>query len=89
MMRIVTNPKRFPRREEDRRIAEFLKAIQDELMPDHANEIVAINLETGEYTLGTKAIDVALEFKKRWPSAFAHLARVDGGPVFKFHGLSR
>ncbi|HLQ44485.1 MAG TPA: hypothetical protein VK137_07145 [Planctomycetaceae bacterium] len=87
MPKTVTLPKRFPRREEDRRIAQFLKAIQEELMPEHANEVVAINLETGEYTLGEDDLAAWLAFKKRFPKVFCHLVRVDGGPVAKFHGF--
>ena len=89
MRKTVTLPKRFPRREEDRRIAEFLKAIQDELLPEHADEIVAINLETGEYVLGEGTLEAMLAFRKRFPNSFGHMVRVDGGPVAKFHGMSR
>ncbi len=88
MRKTVVLPKRFPRREEDRRIAEFLKAIQEELLPEHAAEVVAINLETGEYALGADDLAALLAFKKRFPKTFCHMVRVDGGPVAKFHGLA-
>lgn len=78
----------MPRRERDRRSELFLAEIQRELMPAHAHEIVAINLETGEYELGTDGLDAAMKFRARWPGQLSYLVRVDGGPVAKFYGFN-
>jgi hypothetical protein len=55
-------------------------------MPKHASEIVAINVETGEYVLA-RTLDAVYEaFQERWPEQISYVVRVDGGPVVKFHG---
>ena len=54
---------------------------------EHASEIVAINVETGEYILGRTVSEVLVAFRKRWPKQLAYFIRVDGGPVAKFHGM--
>ncbi|MEK6259309.1 MAG: hypothetical protein AABP62_11895 [Planctomycetota bacterium] len=80
-------PKLLPRREADRRMDQVLAEIQRELMPDHALDVVAINLETGEYERGRDDLDAALKFRARWPGQMSYLVRVDGGPVAKFYGI--
>ena len=87
MTTTIKLPKLLPRREADRRIEQFLAEIQRELMPDHAHDVVAINLETGEYVLGTEGLDAVMKFRARWPGQLSYLVRVDGGPVAKFHGM--
>lgn len=66
----------------------FLKAIQQELMPEHADAVVAINLETGEYVLGSTPDEADQAFRARWPHTLMFRCRVDGGPVAKFHGAA-
>lgn len=80
-------PRQLPRREFERRAEQILREIQKTLLPDHASEIVAINVETGEYTLGRTAREAQEAFRARWPNQLAYRVRVDGGPVFKFHGM--
>jgi hypothetical protein len=70
----------------DRRADQFLKEIQKTLMPDHASEYVAINLETGEYTLGRTTHEAVVAYRSRWRDQLLHLCRVDGGPAYKFYG---
>ena len=79
-------PKLMPRRDADRQVEQILSAIQSELMPDDAFDILAINLETGEYERGRDDLDAALKFRARWPGQMSYLVRVDGGPVAKFYG---
>lgn len=74
------------RSEFDRRADRFLAAIQKELMPEHADEILVINMETGEYVLGADLYDATEEAENRWPDVLFFRCRVDGGPVVKFHG---
>ena len=69
------------------RESEFLRKIQDELMPDHAMEFLAINLETGEYALAKLPHQASTAFLERWPDAPMFLCRVDGGPAAKFYGM--
>ena len=80
-------PRRLPRREFERRANDILKDLQKVLLPDHASEILAINVETGEYTLGRTTIEARKAFRERWPDQIAFLVRVDGSPVTKFHGM--
>lgn len=87
MKKTITLPRLLPGKEFTRRGMEFLTAIQKELMPEHASKIVAINVETGEYTLGEDITAAALAFRKRWPNEISFGIRVDGGPVVKFHGM--
>jgi hypothetical protein len=58
MARISLKKPRLSRSELNRRADEFLERIQPELMPKHASDYVAINLETGEYVLGSTPQDV-------------------------------
>jgi hypothetical protein len=76
----------IPRSEFNRRADRFLAAIQKDLMPEHADEFLAINMETGEYVLAADFDQAAAEFEKRWPDVLIFGCRVDGGPVVKFHG---
>lgn len=63
-----------------------LNKIQDALMPEHAKEYLAINLETGEYVLGQSSQDVSRAFWARWPDKAYFKCRVDGGPAVRFRG---
>jgi hypothetical protein len=73
-------------REFDRRADRILHDIQVSLLPEHASEIVAINVETGEYVIGANLDAVDEAFERRWPGQLSYVVRVDGGPVIKFHG---
>lgn len=64
----------------------FLKVIQDELLPEHAREAVAINMDTGEYVLGKTASQATRAFDERWPNVMSYVCRVDGGAAGKHHG---
>ena len=70
-----------------RRAEEYLKEFQKTLLPEHANEIIAINVAKGEYVLAPTAHEAFLAFLKRWPNDLAYRCRVDGGPSVKFHGM--
>ena len=74
------------RREFERRTAAILAKLQHGLMPEHASEVIAINVETGEYLLASSSGEAWQEFRKRWPGTLGYVCRVDGGPVVKFHG---
>jgi hypothetical protein len=55
-------------------------------MPEHAAEIVAINMVTGEYVLGRTSGEASDAYRARWPDILMFMCRVDGGPATKFHG---
>jgi hypothetical protein len=76
----------LPRADFNRRADAFLKKIQEKLMPEHADELIAINMETGEYVLSKAREEVISAFLARWPDTLMFLCRVDGGPSTKFHG---
>jgi hypothetical protein len=75
-----------PGREFERRAKETLQRIQRDLLPKHASDVVAINVETGEYELGSGPLEAQTAFSRRWPGQICFLVRGDGGPVNKFHG---
>ncbi len=74
------------RGEFNRRADSFLARIQKDLLPEHAHEILAINMETGEFVLGATAEEASEKFDKLWADVLMFKCRVDGGPVAKFHG---
>ncbi len=74
------------RGEFNRRADRFLTQIQKGLLPEHADQILAINMETGEYVLGATAEEASEQFDHRWPDVLMFKCRVDGGPIAKFHG---
>jgi hypothetical protein len=76
--RIPILPKDF-----DRKAEAILARIQPELLPDRAEEIVAINVTTGEYVVAKAKKDAQRAFRERWPGEIAFLVRADGGPVAK------
>jgi hypothetical protein len=80
-------PRMPPRREFQQRARQILQELQKTLMPDHAPEIIAINVETGEYVLGRAMHEAITAFRARWPDQISYLVRVDGGPVTRFHGM--
>jgi hypothetical protein len=86
MRRRVEYPPPTSHREFDRRADHILHELQKTLMPKHASEIVAINVETGEYVLASTLDAVYEAFQERWPEQISYVVRVDGGPVVKFHG---
>jgi hypothetical protein len=77
---------RLPGHEFERRAREILGRIQKDLLPDHAADIVAINVETGEYELGPGPLEAQTAFSKRWAGQVCYLVRGDGGPINRFHG---
>jgi hypothetical protein len=79
-------PPQMSMREFDRRADQILKELQKTLLPEHASDILAINVETGEYVMAPTANEVYEEFERRWPQQLSFVVRVDGGPVTKFHG---
>jgi hypothetical protein len=74
-------------REFNRRAAEILAKLQEKLLPEHASEVIGINVDTGEYVLGFDSEQAWIKFRRRWPENLGYYIRVDGGPVVKFHGM--
>jgi hypothetical protein len=86
MKKVLTD--QMPSMREFRRRAAALSAeLQKALMPEHASEVIAVNVDTGEYLLAPSGSEAWRKFRKRWPGKLGHVCRVDGGPVVKFHGM--
>jgi hypothetical protein len=85
MKKVVADP--MPSmREFERRAEAFRDELQKALLPEHAAEVLAINVDTGEYLLAPTRREAWQAFRKRWPGTLSYICRVDGGPVVKFHG---
>lgn len=84
MTSIVERPQSWT--EFDRKGDAILKRLQDVLLCGHADEIIAIDVDTGDYCLGTTSREALAAFRKSHPDRVAWMARVDGGPVVKYHG---
>ena len=69
-----------------RRAKLILQEAQKTLLPDRAKEIVAINVEAGDYVVAATKNEAYDAFHHRWPDQFSYVVRADGGPVTKFHG---
>lgn len=72
-------------KEFNRRSDELLREFQKTLLPEHADEVIAIDVEGGEYVLGTTANEAFQKFLKEFPGKLMCLVRVDGGAVVKYH----
>jgi len=86
MRKQVHYPPQMSMREFERRADQILTEVQKTLLPDHASDILAINVETGEYVLAATNDEAWEAFHQRWPDQLAFVVRVDGGPTVKFHG---
>jgi len=69
-----------------KRAAHVLAELQESLLPDHASDVIGINVDTGEYVLASDSEQAWQAFRKRWPGTLGYVTRVDGGPVVKFYG---
>jgi hypothetical protein len=70
-----------------KRAKQILAELQKTLLPEHASDVIAINVDTGEYILAQSSHEAWQAFRKRWPGTLGFVIRVDGGPVVKFHGI--
>ena len=66
------------------RAQELLRGFQKDLLPERAQEFIAINVGKGEYVLGKTPHEAFLAFEERWPHDLAYRCRADGGPSVKF-----
>ena len=76
-------------RDFEKRAKQILAELQKTLLPEHASEVIGINVDTGEYVLAHDSHEVWQAFRKRWPGTLVYMIRVDGGPVMKFHGIAK
>jgi len=67
----------------DKKAKAILARIQPELLPDKADQIVSINVTTGEYVLADTLREATRKFRERWPDELFYQVRADGGPVEK------
>jgi hypothetical protein len=73
-------------REFEKRAQQTLTELQETLLPEHASDVIGINVDTGEYVLAHTSAEAWQAFRARWPGTLGYVIRVDGGPVAKFHG---
>ena len=69
-----------------KRAQQILATLQKTLLPEHASEVIGINVDTGEFVLAHTSEEAWKAFRERWPGTLGYVIRVDGGPVAKFHG---
>ena len=86
-MKNMFTPTTGSKREFEKRADQILAELQKTLLPEHASEVIAINVDTGEYVLAQDSGEASKEFRKRWPGTLSYIVRVDGGPVVKFYGM--
>jgi hypothetical protein len=87
MAKIAQKHPPLSRAEFIRRAQEYLREFQKALLPEHAQEFIAINVAKGEYVLGKTPHEAFTAFEERWPNDLMFRCRVDGGPSVKFHGM--
>jgi hypothetical protein len=73
-------------RDFDKRADGILAELQKTLLPEHASDVIGINVDTGEYVLAHTSAEAWQAFREQWPGTLGYVVRVDGGPVAKFHG---
>jgi hypothetical protein len=56
------------------------ETIKDKLEPEHKGEIVAIEVETGDYFLGRRVIEATDKAREKYPDKVFYVARI-GFPV--------
>jgi len=65
------------------------KAIESELLPEHEGEVVAIDVESGDYFLGKTGIEATDKAKKRHPDKIFYLVRIGAPAYVSFKGLAK
>ena len=85
MKKVLTTPT-ASLRDFHKRAQRILVELQKTLLPEHASDVIGINVDTGEYVLAHTSADAWHAFRERWPGTLGFVIRVDGGPVVKFHG---
>lgn len=61
----------------------LLETIQQQLLPEDYDSVLAINTETGEFVLGADYGDAYRKFRERFPNAGRYICRVDGSPALR------
>ena len=85
MKKVLTVPT-ASMRDFEKRADQLLAELQKTLLPEHASDVIGINVDTGEYVLAHDSEEAWQAFRKRWPGTLGYVVRVDGGPVTKFYG---
>ena len=65
----------------------ILRAIEDELLPEHRGEAVAIDVDSGDYFLGETGIEATDKARRKYPDKIFYLARVGARAYVSFKGL--
>ena len=60
------------------------KTLKEELERDHRGEIVAIEVDTGDYFLGERGIEAIRKAREKYPNAVFYLVKIGFPAVHKF-----
>lgn len=78
---------------DSRGMAEKAKAIyekiKDRLEAEHMGEVVAIDVESGDYFLGETGLEAARQAKARYPKRIPYLIRIGRPAYISFRRLER
>jgi hypothetical protein len=85
MKKALTNPT-GSMRDFEKHAQRILVELQKTLLPEHASDVIGLNVDTGEFVLASTGEEAWQAFRQRWPGSLGYVIRVDGGPVAKFHG---
>ena len=85
----MTHIRQINWKEFNKRSDELLRELQKILLPEHADKVIAIDVESGGYVLGETPTEAALMFREQFPGRLMFLVRVDGGAVVKYHNRVR
>ena len=66
----------------------YRRDIQRQVEADHAGEVVAIDVDSGDYALGANAIAAAERLRNQRPGAQVWLMRVGHRTLYRFGGSS-
>jgi len=62
----------------------IFRSFEMELIPEHLGELVAIEIESGDYFLGRTGSEAVAEAKKKYPDKLFYLARVGARAAISF-----
>lgn len=63
--------------------------IKDELETEHMGEVVAIDVESGDYFLGKTGLEAARQARARYPNRIPYIIRIGRPTYISFRRLER
>jgi hypothetical protein len=65
------------------------KTIEAELLPNHKGEVVAIDVDSGDYFLGKTGIEATDKAREKHPNKIFYLVRIGARAYVSFKGLAK